>query len=184
VRCSSCEPVLDRYVEGTLTPREMASVTAHLRLCRHCESLLHELRVVDALLATTKPVELAPNFTFAVMAEARAMRLRPRRSLSIWAVLSFYVVGAWIALSGVYAALGGALPYFDTWRTAVESGAGQAFAALSATAHGIVPATPLLVGGVVGVLLFDALLAVCAFFLYRAARARLVSHMQRSEAQS
>ncbi|MGA7570105.1 MAG: zf-HC2 domain-containing protein, partial [Candidatus Aquilonibacter sp.] len=72
MRCSSCEPLLDRYIEGTLTPREMTRVTAHLHACPHCESLLTELRVVDALLATTAPMELAPNFTFAVMAEARS----------------------------------------------------------------------------------------------------------------
>ena len=71
MRCSSCEPLLDRYVEGTLTPREMARVTAHLRSVRTAKRCLTELRVVDALLATTAPVELAPNFTFAVMAEAR-----------------------------------------------------------------------------------------------------------------
>lgn len=182
MRCSLCEPLLDRYVEGTLTPSEMARVTAHVRTCPHCESLLTELRVVDALLATTATVELAPNFTFAVMAEARAMPVHAHRKLSLWAVLTFYVIGAWIALSGVYAFLGGRIPYLaSTGRTLANAGS-QGLAALSATAQSISPATPLVLGSVIGVLLLDALLVIGAIALYRTARARLAAHLDRSEA--
>ena len=182
VRCSSCEPLLDRYVEGTLTPREMARVSAHLRTCPHCESLLTELRVVDALLATTAPVELAPNFTFAVMAEARSTAIRPYRPLSLWAVLTFYIVGAWIALSGLYVALGGRVPYLAAAGRALAQAATQNLGVVSAAARGLSPATPVVLGGVIGILLVDALLLAGALFLYRAARMRLAARDGHSEA--
>jgi anti-sigma factor RsiW len=182
VRCSSCEPLLDRYVEGTLTPREMAQVSAHLRTCSHCESLLTELRVIDALLATTAPVELAPNFTFAVMAETRTTPIRAHHPLSLRAVLTFYVVGAWIALSALYIGLGGRVPYLAAaWGTLTHA-ATQNLGVLSAATRGLSPASPLVLGGAIGVLFLDALLLGGALLLYRAARMRLAARAGRSEA--
>jgi anti-sigma factor RsiW len=182
VRCSSCEPLLDRYVEGTLSARDMARVSAHLRSCPHCESLLTELRVVDALLATTAPVELAPNFTFAVMAEARSTPMHRHRRLSLWAVLTFYIVGAWIALTAIYAGFGGRVPYVTAAGRALAHGGAQNLGALSAAARGFSPATPFVLGGAIGILLLDALLLFGALFLYRAARMRLAARAGRSEA--
>lgn len=182
MRCSLCEPLLDRYLEGTLTPREMARVTAHLRACQRCESLLTELRVVDALLATTATVELAPNFTFAVMAEAHTMPARTRRKLSLWAVITFYVIGAWIALSGVYAILDGRIPYLASTGHALASAGSQGLSALSATAQSVSPATPVVLATAIGVLLLDTLLVIGAIALYRAARMRLATQLDRSEA--
>src|SRR5579864_7491755 len=63
VRCSSCEPLLDRYVEGTLLPRTMAQVRTHVRDCDACRELLDELKAVDGLLFTTRVPELPQNFT-------------------------------------------------------------------------------------------------------------------------
>jgi len=182
VRCSLCEPLLDRFVEGTLTPREMTRVRAHLRTCARCDALLTELRVVDALLATTAPVELAPNFTFAVMAETRTVPVQRARKLSVWAVLTFYVVGAWIALCGVYAVFGSGLSHLGAAGRAVTAAGAQSLAALSAIAQSVSPVTPLVLGGAVGVLLVDALLVIGAIVLYRAVRARLAAHINRSEA--
>jgi anti-sigma factor RsiW len=181
VRCSSCEPLLDRYVEGTLTPREMARVTAHLRTCPHCESLLTELRVVDALLATTAVVELAPNFTFAVMAEARTTPMRVHRPLSLWAVLTFYVIAAWIVLSAIYIGLGGHVPYLAAAGQTLAHAASQNLAVVSAAARGLSPATPVVLGGAIGILVLDALLLAGALFLYRAARVRVAARASRSE---
>ncbi|MGA8839341.1 MAG: zf-HC2 domain-containing protein [Candidatus Aquilonibacter sp.] len=182
MRCSSCEPLLDRYIEGTLTPREMTRVTAHLHACPHCESLLTELRVVDALLATTAPMELAPNFTFAVMAEARSTQVHVHRKLSVWAVLTFYIIGTWIALSGVYAFLGGRIPYLASTGHALAKGSAQSLAALSATAQSVSPATPVVFASAIAVLLLDSLLVIATVFVYRAVRARLAAHLDRSEA--
>jgi anti-sigma factor RsiW len=163
VRCSSCEILLDRYVEGTLSPREMAHVSAHLRTCAHCRPLLMELRVVDALLATTKSVELAPNFTFAVMAEVRTAPIAATRALSVWAVLAFYVIAAWIVFAALHFGFGARFPHIDL---------GAAAATLTATwavVKPIFPATPF----VVGILVVDGLLLATALFLYRAAHRRL-----------
>ena len=182
MRCSWCEPLLDRFVEGTLTPREMMRVTTHLRTCAHCDALLTELRVVDGLLATTAPVELAPNFTFAVMAETHTLPVRAGRKLSVWAVMSFYVVGVWIALCGIYAAFGGVLAHLGVAGRAVAVAGEQSLAALSAVAQSVSPVTPLVLGGAVGVLLLDTLLVIGAIALYRGARARLAAHINRSEA--
>jgi anti-sigma factor RsiW len=182
VRCSWCEPLLDRYVEGTLTSREMTRVGTHLRTCAHCDALLTELRVVDGLLATTAPVELAPNFTFAVMAETHTIPVRTPRKLSVWAVMSFYVVGVWIALCGIYAAFGGVLTHLGVAGRAVAVAGEQSLAALSAVVQSVSPVTPLVLGGAVGVLLLDTLLVIGAIALYRGVRARLAAHINRSEA--
>lgn len=181
MRCSSCEPLLDRYVEGTLTPREMARVGAHLRTCAHCDGLLTELRVVDALLATTAPVELAPNFTFAVMAEARTVPVHTTRKLSVWAVLTFYVIGAWMVLCGLYAVFGGYLSHLGAAGRALAAAGAQSLAAPSAIAQSLSPATPLVLGSMIAVLLLDALLVIAAVTLYHAVRARLAAHINRSE---
>jgi anti-sigma factor RsiW len=175
VRCSSCEPLLDRYVEGTLSPREMVRVRAHVAACPHCSALLSELRVVDALLATTRAVELAPNFTFAVMAEARTTSVLARRRFPLWAVLGGYVAIAWAVAMVCYVVLGSNVAGI---RTAIFAAGSQAQTALTVLTHSFGSSTPLLVAGVVTVLAVDAVLAAGAFYLYRAARLRA----RRSEA--
>ena len=54
MRCSSCEPLLDRYIEGTLKARQMLDITEHLSECADCRELLDELKVIDALLQRRK----------------------------------------------------------------------------------------------------------------------------------
>lgn len=172
MRCSSCEPLLDRYLEGTLTPREMVRVRAHLQSCERCASLLGEVRVIDALLATTKPIDLAPNFTFAVMAEARTLPIRTSRRPALWALLATYVAAAWIVVTGCYLAFGPHDARVDAARTAIAQTIVHTGFALSALTHGFGPAAPLVVGGVVTVLAVDLVLALFALFLYRAIRSR------------
>ncbi len=84
MHCSSCEPVLDRYLEGTLAPARMAQVAAHLKTCEPCTALLSEVKVVDALLFTTAVPELPQNFTFAVMAELQSMPAPRTGGTRIW----------------------------------------------------------------------------------------------------
>lgn len=175
MRCSSCEPLLDRYIEGTLTPREMARVREHLASCPRCTALMAELRVVDALLATTRPVELAPNFTFAVMAEARTTPIHAARRFPLWAVLGGYLAIAWAVATACYVAFG---PNLGAARAAIASAFAQAQSALTIFVHSLGSSTPLLIGSVVTILALDALVAAGALYLYRAARARA----QRSEA--
>jgi anti-sigma factor RsiW len=172
MHCSSCEPLLDRYLEGTLTPRQMGRVREHVNRCAHCASLLTELRVVDALLATTRPVELAPNFTFAVMAETRATPMHAAPRFPLWGALSAYIVAAWLLAMAGYVAFGAHGAYLGILRGSMNWLFVQAQTTIAAVSHSFGPSTPLLVGGVITVLLVDALLAIGALYLYRAARAR------------
>lgn len=98
MRCSSCEPLLDRYIEGTLTPGQMRSVAAHLSNCEPCRALLEEVKVIDALLATTQVPELPQNFTFAVMAEVNGLPAPSPRQHPIWSFLALYCAAAWVAV--------------------------------------------------------------------------------------
>jgi anti-sigma factor RsiW len=177
VRCSSCESLIDRYVEGTLAPRQMLAVSSHLRRCTKCSELLSELRVVDALISTTQPVTLAPNFTFAVMAEVRGIpQTQPRRIVPLaWAVL--YTIVAWIAAGGAYVAFGPRAPWLVQSASAIGHTAREAVATTGGIVHGVAGLS-LLVPSVAAVLVFDALLVVGAIFFYRAVRPLLA----RSEA--
>jgi anti-sigma factor RsiW len=182
VRCSSCEVLLDRYVEATLPPRQMAAISAHLKTCDACAELVNELRVVDALMATTKSVDLPANFTFAVMAEARTTPVAVERRLSVWSLLIFYLVAAWIALSGAFALLGPRVAYVQHALAAVWSGAANVFATVTGVAHGVGPAAPAVVGVVSFVLFIDVLLAGAFIYFYRFVRPRLAAVLARSEA--
>jgi anti-sigma factor RsiW len=182
VRCSSCEILLDRYVEATLPARQMAAVSAHLKTCEACAELVNELRVIDALMATTKSVDLPANFTFAVMAEVRTTPVAVERRLSMWSLLVFYLVAAWIALSGGFALLGPRAGFVQHAFAAMWSGALDVFAAVTGIAHGVGPAAPVVVGIVCFVLFVDVLLAGALIFFHRSVRPRLAAVLARSEA--
>ncbi len=181
MRCSSCEPLLDRYVEATLQPRQMSAVSAHLRTCDACASLLTELRVVDALLATTPPSELAPNFTFAVMAEVNGIRMHEPRRISPWALLAFYLVGAWIALTGAYVVFGSHVPRIASAVGAFTSALGTSIVTVASVLHGFGPAGPITVGIVSAILLLDLLLIGGLIYFHRSVRPRLATVFARSE---
>ena len=179
MRCSSCEILLDRYVEGTLPPARMAAVSRHVRTCTSCERLLTELRVVDALLATTKPVELAPNFTFAVMAETHAIAAPRRPARAPWRVLAVYVTAAWLV-----ACAGSLLGLSGTVRSVVAplfAGAANALAAAAGVAHGLAGTVPAALALSLGVLAVDGGLAILAYTAYRRLRP-FVARTDRTEA--
>ena len=102
MRCSSSEASLDAFVEGTLDPRTRSLVAEHLDGCTHCTTLLEEFRVIDALLLQPRVLEPAPNFTFKVMAEVRALPVPHVHRVPTIAVLGTYVVFAWITLGGFF----------------------------------------------------------------------------------
>lgn len=179
MRCFSCEPLLDQYVEATLNAQQMRAIGEHLRACATCTSLIAELRVVDALLGTTVKHMLQPNFTFAVMAQARSMRAPSAARSSTWTVLGIYLLAAWIALSagiwafGTHASLA-ALP--------LREAATHAFGAIAGAAHAFAPATPLVVGSVLTILAVDALLLAGVIGFYTHVRPRLAAHLAPLEA--
>ena len=175
MRCSSCEPLLDQYIERTLSPRVMLRVAKHVHSCKACHALLHELRSVDGLLLGAKQPELPPNFTFAVMAEVRGMPHVRRARIPAWAVLGSYLVCAWIAVVAAIAVWGGRWPQIAaTFGWVQHLGA---FRGLSSAFHTIAPATPIVAAGVTGVLVLDAALFIALFIFYRSVRPRLAEHL-------
>ncbi len=104
---SSSEAALDEFLEGTLSPVRHARLAAHLAACDACADLLAELRVVDALLLRPRQFDPAPNFSFKVMAEIRAIPAPQAARPRLFAILATYVVFAWAAI-GAFLAFGGA----------------------------------------------------------------------------
>lgn len=96
--CSSSEDLFEAYLDGTLLPAQRARLLAHLAGCGACKGMLDELRVVDALIASPRHVELPENFTFATMAEVRSLP-RPQVSpVPVYAYLVSYLVAAWLLI--------------------------------------------------------------------------------------
>jgi anti-sigma factor RsiW len=187
MRCSSCEPLLDQYLDRVLSPRVAARVARHLETCAQCAALLHELRSVDGLLLGATQPELPPNFTFALMAEVRSRPVAPRRRVPAWIVLVSYLAAAWIAVAAALAALAGRWPEQVPARWPALA---PAFASLSHlaiwraagnTLHAIAPATPLVAAGVSLVLCLDLALFVALFFFYRSVRPQLAAHLAPTE---
>lgn len=155
MRCSSCEPLLARYWERTLDPRQAARVQAHLRTCHHCTKLLDEIKVVDALLVTTNAPELPADFTAAVMHATTTPR--PQRSHALlWTSIAAYVVLAWMVIF--------------VW---------FALQAHTGTLGRIALAVPVVVSIVIGILCIDVLLVLGAVALYRRYRAKSLAAMER-----
>jgi anti-sigma factor RsiW len=102
VSCSSSEALFERYLDGTLTPARRAGVRAHLRTCGRCTGVFEELRVVDALLASPTAPELPANFTFATMAEVRALPRPHVSSPPLVAYLVCYLVAAWLVIGAAF----------------------------------------------------------------------------------
>lgn len=107
MRCSSCEPDLSAYVDCELGPVARARVARHLESCSSCTSIVAELRSIDALLLAPRQIELAPNFSFVVMSEVRALPTPHAHASRPFAVLATYVVFAWSAI-GAFLVFGGA----------------------------------------------------------------------------
>jgi anti-sigma factor RsiW len=96
MNCSSTEARFERLLEGDLATGQRDAVLAHLDGCAGCRGVLEELRVVDALLTQPREVVLAANFTFATMAEARAMRAPALYRAPVGAYLVSYLAAAWL----------------------------------------------------------------------------------------
>ncbi|HEX3549304.1 MAG TPA: zf-HC2 domain-containing protein [Candidatus Elarobacter sp.] len=96
--CSSSEALFEAYLDDTLIPAQRARLLRHLNGCGRCKGVLEELRVVDALLAGPRQIELPPNFTFATMAEVRSLPRPHVSSAPVLAYLVSYLVAAWLLI--------------------------------------------------------------------------------------
>ncbi len=174
MRCSSCETLLDRFVEASLETGRAGAVAAHLRDCTACEDLHRRLRVVDGLLTTVHGPDLQTDFTFNVMTQVRAMPepASPRRPLLPLA--AFYLVAAWIFVG---AALAFVWPGAPAGVRMLGRLAGDTMAALGQTTHALAPVTPLALSVVVSVLSIDVLLFAALIVFYRTVRPRLTAYL-------
>ncbi|MDQ2864980.1 MAG: zf-HC2 domain-containing protein, partial [Candidatus Eremiobacteraeota bacterium] len=142
MRCSWFEARFDRYIESTLAPREMRRVREHFEGCPSCAALLAELRVADALLATSPPAEIAPNFTHALMAGVRSMPAPKSQRQAVWPVLAFYLVATWVCICGAAAMFGGRIPGAEKTAAALTSSLAQPLDAVGGAARAFSPAMP------------------------------------------
>jgi hypothetical protein len=94
--CSSAEALFERFLEGEIPLAQRRGFLAHVDRCAGCRAVLEELRVVDALLLAPRRIELAANFTFATMAEARSLRPPGANRPPLRAYLVSYLVAAWL----------------------------------------------------------------------------------------
>jgi len=100
--CSSAEACFEAFLDGKLTDTQRTGLLAHVDGCAACRGVLEELRVVDGLLSTPREVSLAPNFTFATMAETRAMGAPACYQAPIRAYLVSYLAGAWLIAAAAF----------------------------------------------------------------------------------
>ena len=105
MRCNRSEVLFDGLLDGTLTPLECREVERHLDSCARCSSVLEELRVIDALLLSPRVLEPAPNFTFKMMAEIRAVPAPTPQRVHTWLWLGMYLLLSWAAI-GAWVAFG------------------------------------------------------------------------------
>jgi anti-sigma factor RsiW len=181
MHCSSCEPLLDRYVEGTLAPRRMIEIRRHVESCESCRGLLDELNVVDALLFTARSPELPVNFTFAVMAEVGAMPPPRRIHHPFWSFVAIYPAAAWVATIIAIAVTGANPARLLASAGAVLAQLGNAAGSFDATlAHNLSHSMPLLAAFGFGVLAIDAALAAAVAAIYFGVRPRVAAILGRA----
>ncbi len=154
--CSSFEDLLEQYFENTLLPREAATMKLHLDRCPSCAALFEEVRVVDALLLTPYKREPQPNFTFAVMAEARALPApRPRKNRFLLLTIG-YLALAWLAIGLTFVLAHGMVAGTLGTTLGALHRLAELVAALGRVPYGAFGAAGAIVGGV---LAFDIVVA-------------------------
>jgi anti-sigma factor RsiW len=175
MRCSSCEPLLDAYLEASLPPRQGGAVARHLRACGRCAALLRELRVIDALLETARPPgSVGADFTASVVTAARVAPPRARRRIPFGLVLFAYLAIAWTLL--LVALRSNALAQVAETLVLSER---HGIAALGAAVRALAPATPLAAALMTGVLLLDLLLLCAVAYGYRRVRPLMALYLTR-----
>jgi hypothetical protein len=176
MRCSSCEPLLAAYLETVLRRRQMRDVALHLQSCRDCDSLMSELRVVDALLATARsPGRVGSDFTATIVSATRGAQPHRAKRLPLWLPLLVYLGIAWALVAGV------AMRGHATARVLSELGASgrNGLAELGAALRAIAPVSVTAAAAVTVVLLVDFFLVAVIFFGYRRLRPMLAVYLAR-----
>ena len=96
MNCARAESLFEAYLDDVLVPAQRARLLAHVNGCGRCKGVLDELRVVDALLAAPREIDLPPHFTFATMAEVRSLPLPRGSGAPVVAFIVSYLAAAWL----------------------------------------------------------------------------------------
>ncbi len=181
MRCSSFEPLLDDFVDGTLPLEKHARVAAHVETCPSCGALLRELRVIDALLLQPRRLEPAPNFAFAVMAEVRALPSPHASRVPGIAILAAYLAFAWSAI-GLFFILGkSSANAMLGFVTSALSGAAANFGAIAESASRMLSGQSLeLSAAMAAILGFDIVAVLLALVAMNVLRPRLAARRARA----
>jgi hypothetical protein len=147
-----------------------------VRSCSSCAGLLHELRVIDALLITARPAaRVGSDFTHSVVAAAREASPHSVRRPPFWIPLIAYLAAAWALLAFVMLRSNGAASIGVSMFGWLERSA----SALTAAIRALAPATPFAAATVIVVLLLDLLLLVALFYGYRRLRPVIALYLAR-----
>lgn len=166
--CSWSEERFERFIDGELADGERARLLAHVDGCAACRGLLEELRVIDALLLTPRTVELPENFTYATMADVKAMPHPCPLRTPLAATLIAYVAGAW-SLVGAAALI--APQHLLSASRSVYAVAATVFAAFAGLWHAFAP-----LGG--GMVIADLIVLAGLTALVRAARPGIAERLR------
>ena len=185
MNCSSSEPFFEALIDGTLAPAVRTALLAHVDRCTPCSSILEELRVVDALLLAPREPQLAPNFTFKIMAEVAAQPVPRPRQAPVAAFVVSYTVAAWM-LVGLAQLVAG--PTSLAWVASANHTLGALIAAFAGVSHaagrGFSHGLGSLVALLGGVLVLDIALTCAVAVAYVVVRPRLAARIGSSEARS
>jgi anti-sigma factor RsiW len=175
MRCSSCEPLLDAYVERVASPAVRARVDEHISACRNCRELLEELRVIDALLRRPRRIDPPPDLTRAVMAEIGPEPPPQAPAIPALALFGTYLAFAWIAIAAWFIVGGDPAREGLALLASAFVGFGGAFAALGGSGSNLFGHSTVGVSAAMGlILILDVVLAAAlalGFLIMRARRA-------------
>ena len=177
MRCSSCKPLLDRYLAGALRPRQRFAVREHLAQCAQCAALHEQTKIVDALLITSPTLELAPDFTGAAMAEVRAMPAPRSAHPAPWAFLIVYLTAAWFAGFVWLTVTGQSVQPVAAAMLRRAASVMSLLGSLAGSGHALGRNTATVLAFGLGVLLLDFALLMALLVTYRVIRPHLVAQV-------
>ena len=174
MRCSSCESLLDAFIDGGLEPVVSRALAAHLRTCTACEDLHQRLRVVDGLLVTATTPKLRADFTARVMCSVQTLPTPEPLRKPFLPLAAFYLVAAWMVAAAIFAF---ARPGTPIGANAFAHFASNVLEPLAQAGRAFWPIAPMALPAIVSVLAIDALLFACVVVFYRRIRPRLTAYL-------
>lgn len=176
--CNSSEALFEAYLDDTLAPAQRARLLGHVNHCGRCKGVLEELRVVDALLASPRTIELPENFTFATMAEVRSLPQPHVSPAPMYAYLVSYLVAAWLLIGAGFLLAGNVMRAAGETALDVSGQLARAFGSLGHAGAGLVgDFGPL--GTVIGTaIVLDVSVVVMLIVAFRVVRPRLAERLR------